>query len=201
MHFLDPLLLIKTLGLIGIFLIIFAESGLFFGFFLPGDSLLFIAGLLASEGYLRILPLLALAFIGAVLGDNVGYAFGKRYGERIWSKENSFFFKRSYVGRTHAFYEKYGKKIIILCRFIPIVRTFAPIMAGVGKMNYRIFFWYNVIGGFLWTFVVTLIGYYLGQTVPMSQKYIFPIVVAIIIISCIPPAIEFMRERKMTNKK
>jgi membrane-associated protein len=193
MHFLNPLFLIQTLGLIGIVLIVFAESGLFFGFFLPGDSLLFTAGLLASEGYLPLVPLLILTFIAAVLGDNVGYAFGRRYGTKIWKKENSFFFNKRYIDKTQAFYERHGKKTIILCRFTPIIRTFAPIMAGVGKMDYRTFFIYNIVGGFLWTFSMILLGYFLGQVIPNIDKYIIPIVIAIIVISLLPSAYEILK--------
>lgn len=196
MSFLDPIFIIKTLGLIGVFAIIFAESGLFFGFFLPGDSLLFVAGVLASQGYINIFILAIGSFIAAVLGDNVGYAFGKSYGVRIWSKEDSLIFKKSYVHKTEEFYGKYGKKIIILCRFIPIVRTFAPIMAGVGKMKYKTFFTYNLIGGFAWTFIVTFLGYFLGRAFPQSEHYLLPIISVVIIISFIPPAIEYYRSKK-----
>lgn len=196
MTILDPLFIIQSLGILGIFFVIFAESGLFFGFFLPGDSLLFVAGLLAAQGYLHIIPLLIGTFIAAVVGDNFGYAFGNKYGDRIWQKEDSLLFKKSYIKRTEEFYEKYGKKVIILCRFIPIVRTFAPIMAGVGKMNYRIFFLYNLVGAFVWTFSVTLLGYFLGKSFPQSENYLFPIILGIIILSFIPPFIEYLKNRK-----
>lgn len=186
MEYLDPIFLIKSLGLLGIFFIIFAESGLFFGFFLPGDSLLFTAGFLASQDYLSLIPLLIFSFIAAVLGDNVGYAFGRRYGEKIWSKEDSLFFHKKYIDKTQAFYNKHGKKTIILCRFTPIIRTFAPIMAGVGKMNYKTFFLYNIVGGFIWTFGLILLGYFLGQAIPSVDKYLLPIIGAIIIVSLLP---------------
>jgi membrane-associated protein len=195
MDFLDPSFLIKTLGLIGIIFIVFAESGLFFGFFLPGDSLLFTAGILASQGYLPLWPLLILTFIAAVLGDNVGYAFGKRYGDRIWKSEDSFFFNVSHKEKTRAFYEKHGKKTIILARYTPIVRTFAPIMAGVGKMDYKIFFTYNVVGGFIWVFSITLLGYYLGNVIPNIDTYIIPVILVIIVLSFIPIVFEIIKEK------
>lgn len=199
MSYLDPLFIIKTAGVIGVALIVFAESGLFFGFFLPGDSLLFTAGILASQGYLNIYWLLLLTFIGAVIGDNVGYAFGRKYGEKIWNRQNSFFFNIKYRERTEAFYKKHGRKTIIIARFTPIVRTFAPIMAGVGKMDYKIFFTYNLVGGFIWTFTIILLGYFLGQNIPSIGKYAAPLVVAIIILSFIPAVFEIIRE-KMTKK-
>src|ERR1035437_7803359 len=148
---LDPVLIAHTLGLAGIFFIVFAESGLFFGFFFPGDSLLFTAGFLASQGLISPAWLFIGAFLAAVIGDSVGYAFGKKVGHKIFAKENSFFFNKKYINRSEKFYKKYGKKTIILARFMPIVRTFAPILAGVGNMPYRIFLSYNIIGGFLWS--------------------------------------------------
>src|SRR3989338_10841351 len=131
LHFLEPIFLIRTLGAIGVIIIIFAESGLFFGFFLPGDSLLFTAGLVASQGYLNIWILIVGSAIAAILGDSVGYAFGRKVGPRLFNREDSRFFKKAYLERTKVFYQKYGKKTIVLARFIPIVRTFAPILAGV----------------------------------------------------------------------
>ncbi len=183
---LDPINLIQTLGLVGVFSFVFAESGLFFGFFLPGDSLLFSAGLLSSIGYLPFWPLLAGSIICAILGDSVGYLFGKKVGYRIFFKEKSFFFNKKYIDKTKAFYEKHGKKTIILARFVPIVRTFAPILAGVGQMEYKTFIRYNVIGGFLWPILMIVGGYFLGSLIPNVDQYLLPIIIAIIVISFLP---------------
>ncbi|MCR4311447.1 MAG: VTT domain-containing protein [Candidatus Taylorbacteria bacterium] len=196
MDFLDPLFLVKTLGTVGVIAIIFAESGLFFGFFLPGDSLLFTAGLLASQGYLSFWPLLVGSLIAAIVGDSVGYAFGRHVGPKIFAREDSRFFKKSYVERTKVFYERHGKKAVILARFIPIVRTFAPILAGVGGMHYRTFLSYNIIGGILWSVGLIVLGFVLGKTIPNVDHYILPIIVGIIIVSMIPNIFEYMRSRK-----
>lgn len=196
MHFLDPLLIVKTLGTIGVVAIIFAESGLFFGFFLPGDSLLFTAGLLASQGYLNFWPLLIFSAAAAIAGDSVGYAFGYKVGPKLFARADSRFFKKAYLERTKIFYERHGKKTIILARFLPIVRTFAPILAGVGSMRYRDFIMYNVVGGFGWTITLLLLGYGLGKTVPNVDRYLLPIVLLIIVVSMIPNAIEFFRARR-----
>ena len=193
----DPLTIIKTLGLLGVVLIVFAESGLFFGFFFPGDSLLFTAGFLASQDLISIWWLLVLSFIAAVIGDNVGYAFGRKTGPMIFTKEDSFFFQKKHIEKAHKFYEKYGKKTIIFARFIPIVRTFAPIIAGVGGMDYKIFVSYNLIGGFIWTWGMLGSGYILGNIIPNAEKYLTPIILAIIIISFIPAIIEFFKHKKV----
>ncbi len=193
--FLDPIFLIKTLGLVGVLCIVFAESGLFFGFFFPGDSLLFTAGFLASQGFLPPVWLFVGAFVAAVLGDSVGYAFGKKIGPKIFTKEDSLFFSKRHIERSERFYEKYGKKTIILARFIPIVRTFAPILAGVGAMSYRTFISYNLIGGLIWSVGITALGFGLGAVVPDADSYITPIIVLIIIASLIPPAIEYMKTK------
>lgn len=154
---LDPVVLIQSLGYVGLFSIVFAESGLFFGFFLPGDSLLFSAGLLASQDILDIYLLLIILPIAAITGDNVGYWFGAKVGPAIFTREDSLFFHKKHVERTHQFYEKYGAKAIILARFVPIVRTFTPILAGVGTMEYGKFLRFNMIGGFLWSWGMTWI--------------------------------------------
>lgn len=198
--FLNPLTIIQTLGLLGVVLIVFAESGLFFGFFLPGDSLLFTAGFLASQGYISIVWLLILCFIAAVVGDTVGYFFGKKTGPMIFNKEDSFFFKKKHVEKAQAFYAKYGKKTIVFARFIPIVRTFAPILAGVASMDYRTFISYNLIGGFVWTWGMLGAGYILGHLIPEAEKYLTPIILGIIFISLLPGVIEWMKSRG-ANKK
>lgn len=192
---LDPLTIIKTLGLIGVVSIVFIESGLFFGFFLPGDSLLFTAGFLASQGLISIWWLLILCFIAAVAGDSVGYYFGRRTGPMIFKREDSLFFHKKHVERAHAFYEKYGKKTIIFARFIPVVRTFAPIVAGVAGMEYKTFIRYNIIGGFIWTWGMLGLGYVLGNLIPDAEKYLTPIIILIILVSFMPAVIEFIKHR------
>lgn len=182
----DLVHIVQTAGYFGITAIIFAESGLFFGFFLPGDSLLFTAGFLASQGYLNIVLLCVLTFVAAVTGDSVGYWFGKKVGPKIFTKEESFLFRKSHIEKTQKYFERHGKKTIILARFIPIVRTFAPILAGVGEMEYRTFITYNVVGGFLWAVGITVAGFFLGRIIPDVDKYLLPIVLVIIFVSLLP---------------
>lgn len=193
---LDPMFLVKTAGLAGVIAVVFAESGLFFGFFFPGDSLLFTAGLLASQGLLPIGWLLIGTAAAAILGDSVGYWFGKKAGPAIFSREDSFFFHKKHVERAQKFYELHGKKTIILARFIPIVRTFAPILAGVGKMDYRTFLSYNIIGGLAWSLGLTSLGYFLGALIPSIDRYLLPIVLLIIAISFVPIIHEYLRSRR-----
>ncbi len=195
----DLIELIKTAGYIGLFGIIFAESGLFIGFFLPGDSLLFTAGFLASQGFLNIWILMGLTFISAVLGDSVGYWFGKKIGNKIFTKKDSLFFKKDNVHKSEEFFKKHGAKAIVLARFVPIVRTFTPILAGVGTMHYKTFLSFNVIGGALWTIGVSLLGYFLGNIIPNIDKYLLPIVLLIIIVSLLPNIVHILKSRK--NKK
>jgi membrane-associated protein len=192
---LDPTNIIKTVGLIGVLAIIFAESGLLIGFFLPGDSLLFTAGFLASQGFLPIAWLLPLSFAAAVAGDSVGYWFGVKTGPKIFTREDSLFFNKNHILRAQHFYEKHGGKTIILARFLPIVRTFAPIVAGVGKMNYRNFLMFNVLGGFLWTFGLILLGYALGNLIPNIDRYLVPIILLIIFLSVAPTAWHLLKDK------
>lgn len=196
LHWIDPVFLITTFGLLGIFAIIFAESGLFFGFFLPGDSLLFTAGLLASQGHFNIALLWIGCMLFAILGDSVGYAFGKKVGPRIFAREDSFFFHKRHIERTRAFYEKYGKKTIVLARFVPIVRTFAPILAGVGRMEYKTFLTYNIAGGVGWSTLMIFLGYGLGSAVPGIDRYLLPLILAIILLSFAPILWEWIKNRK-----
>lgn len=194
----DLIALIKAAGYLGLFGIIFAESGLFFGFFLPGDSLLFTAGFLASKGFLNIYLLVGLTFLGAIMGDNTGYWFGKKTGPKIFNKEDSFLFRKDHVTKAENFFKKYGPKTIIFARFVPIVRTFAPILAGVGKMHYKTFFFYNLVGGLLWTAGLSFLGYFLGQLVPSIDKYLLPIIGLIILVSIAPNIYQIL---KMKFKK
>lgn len=184
--FTDPRSLIQALGLIGVIATVFLETGAFFGFFLPGDSLLFTAGFLASQGYFSFSILLIGTLIAAVAGDSVGYAFGKRIGPALFKREDSVFFNKKHIDRAQHFYDKYGKKTIVLARFMPIVRTFAPIVAGIGKMDYKTFLTYNILGGFLWTWLMLWLGYGLGSLIPDPDKYIIPAVLVIILVSASP---------------
>ncbi len=187
--------LIRSIGYIGIWAIVFAESGLLIGFFLPGDSLLFLAGFMASQG-LFSLPILALGcFIAAVVGDSVGYSIGKRYGKRLFQREDSVLFHKKNIVRAQAFYEKHGSKTIVLARFVPVVRTFAPVVAGIGDMHYRTFLSYNVIGGFLWAVGITAAGYFLGNLIPadLLDKVLLPIIALIIVVSVAPAAYEILK--------
>ncbi len=195
----NPQAIISAFGLIGIIAIIFLETGFFFGFFFPGDSLLFTAGLLASQGYMSIALLFLGSFIAAVAGDSVGYAFGKKVGPALFTKEDSLIFNRAYIARAQHFYEAYGTKIIILARFMPVIRTFAPIVAGVGSMKYKTFITYNLVGGFLWTGLMTGLGYGFGATLTKlgidPDKYLLPIIAVIIILSILPAIRELLKKK------
>jgi membrane-associated protein len=171
---------------LGIFAIVFAESGLLVGFFLPGDSLLLSAGLLASRGFFDIKVLLGLISLGAVLGDSVGYWFGKKTGPKIFKREDSLFFHKDNILRAKAFYERHGGKTIVLARFFPMIRTFAPIVAGVGEMEYRRFLFYNLFGGIGWTLLLTLSGYFLGSVIPDIDRYFLLVLAAVISVSALP---------------
>jgi len=187
------------IGLIGVLLFVFAESGLFFGFFLPGDSLLFTAGILAGTGHFNLFLLFFGAFFMAVLGDSVGYFFGKKIGPKIFSKPNSFFWNKKNIEKTEAFFEKHGDKAITLARFVPIVRTFTPIMAGVGNMKYKSFIFWNIFGGFIWTGSMIFAGYFLGNRIKNIDQYILPIVFLIIFVSILPILMQFIRKPKKTD--
>lgn len=188
--------LIRWGGYTALAAIVFAESGLFFGFFLPGDSLLVTAGLLASRGYLNIWELLILLTLMAITGDSVGYYFGKITGPKIFSKEKSILFAKDHLLRAQAFYEKHGGKTIIIARFMPIIRTFAPIVAGVGQMKYSRFISFNVWGGFLWVGLTLGIGYFLGKTIPNVDRYIHIIILVIIFLSILPGLVAWLRSRR-----
>jgi membrane-associated protein len=197
----DPRDLIETFGTIGLFCIVFAESGLLFGFFLPGDSLLFTAGLLSSQGTLNFPVILVGCFLAAVAGDQVGYAFGARVGPALFRRPDSRVFKQEYVDKARHYFERHGSKTVVLARFVPIVRTFAPILAGVGRMRYRTFVTFNVIGGLLWAVGVTSLGYALGESIPDIDRYLYPIIAVIILVSLLPVAIEFARSRRARSRQ
>jgi len=198
LHF-DLSQIIQTVGLLGVAAIVFAESGLLIGFFLPGDSLLFTAGLLASQGVFSFSLLILLSFIAAVAGDSVGYAFGYRIGPRIFTREDSRFFKKAHLEQAHNFFVRYGAQAIVLARFMPIVRTFTPILAGVGKMPYRTFITYNFIGAALWAIGIPTLGFTLGTLVPSIDEYILPIIAGIIVVSFIPPIKSWWQSRKSSR--
>lgn len=190
---LDLAELLRIGGYAAVFGIVFAESGLLIGFFLPGDSLLFTAGFLASQGVFHIVPLAAGSFLMAVIGDSVGYAFGHRVGRRLFSREDSLFFHKKHLLRAEAYYAQHGGKTIVLARFLPIVRTFAPILAGVGAMAYPRFLSYNVVGGALWAIGVSLLGYFLGSLIPGVDRYLLPIIIGIIALSVLPTLAHMLR--------
>jgi membrane-associated protein len=196
---LDPEELIRKGGLTLLSLIIFAESGLLIGFFLPGDSLLFIAGFLSSNAGGNVLPplpvVLLCTFAAAVAGDQVGYLFGRKVGPALFSRRDSRIFKQKYVTKAHDFMERYGAKTIVMARFVPIVRTFAPIVAGVGEMKYRTFVTYNVIGGLLWAVGVTTLGFFLGE-IDFVEQNIEVALIAVVFVSLLPMAIELYRHRR-----
>ncbi len=191
MHALSELII--TFGYIGIFITIFAESGFLFGFFLPGDSLLFTLGILSSQGIFDIRVLIPLLMIAAIFGDSFGYWMGKTFGPKLFERQNSRFFKKEYLTKTEEYFKKHGKKTIIIARFVPIVRTFAPIMAGTGHMHYKTFLAYNVIGGIAWTAGITLLAYFLGTQIPWIKDYIELIILGILFISILPVLFEIRR--------
>lgn len=193
---LDPMAMLQTGSYLGLAFLIFAESGLLFGIFLPGDSLLFAAGLVAASGFFIVGPLIMIVVVAAILGDSVGYWFGSEIGERLFKREDSRFFKQEYVKRTEQFFKKYGGRAIVLARFVPIVRTIAPILAGVSSMKYRMFIAYNMIGAFLWGAGMVLIGYFLGSLVPNSEKYILPLSLVIVVLSFLPIIFNLARGKR-----
>jgi len=178
--------LIRSAGYIGIGAIVFTESGLLFGVILPGDSLLFTAGFLASQHYLSIVPLMVVSFVCAVLGDNVGYWLGRRFGRSVFSRKDSLLLDPSHIARAEAFYATHGPMTIVLARFMPVIRTIAPVLAGVGTMHWPTFMRYNLLGGLVWGAGLPLAGYFLGSAIPGVDRYIVPIVLLIVIVSVAP---------------
>ena len=195
-EFLSPDYLVG-LGLFALLAIVFIETGLLIGFFLPGDSLLFTAGLLVAEGTFDIPLWLLLVTVplAAIAGDQVGYQIGRTAGPRVFNRPDSRLFRRSYVDKAYAYFEKYGPRTIVLARFVPVLRTFAPVAAGVSAMNYRIFLTYNVIGGVLWGAGVSLLGFWLGQ-VAFVRANVEAIILAIVVLSVLPIVIELLRARR-----
>jgi membrane-associated protein len=187
--------LVRWGGYVALVAIVFTETGLLVGFFLPGDSLLITAGLVAAAGGLDIWLLNGLLIVAAIVGDSVGYAIGYRAGPRIFTREDSRWFNRRHLVRTREFYERHGGKTIVLARFIPIIRTFAPVVAGVGRMEYRRFLAYNVLGGIGWVSGLTWAGYVLGRTIPDIGRYIHIVIGIVVIVSAIPIGVEWWRAR------
>jgi membrane-associated protein len=183
---LNPSALVKDFGYLGIFITLFLESGIIFGFFLPGDSLLFTAGLLASQHYLNLVALILVSIAAAILGNSAGYYTGRRFGRSMFSKPKSFWFSPKRIDEAHRFFEKQGPQSLILARFIPAVRTFIPIAAGIGSMRYRTFLLFNAAGGILWGLVLPVLGYEIGKRVPSIDKYLLPMIFLIIILSAVP---------------
>lgn len=192
--------LIRIAGLLGLIVIVFAETGLMIGFFLPGDSLLITAGLFAYKGDLNIWTLNIALVLAAIIGDATGYYIGRRTGKALYNRPNSLLFRREHLIKTHEFYEKHGGKTIIIARFMPIVRTFAPVVAGAAEMTYRNFAIYNIIGGLLWVLSMTLTGYFLAAAVPDIDKQIHKVVAVVIFLSLLPPGIAWLKG-KMGQKK
>jgi len=190
--------LIQAVGYVGLFAIVFAESGLFFGFFLPGDSLLFTAGFIASQrpDLLNLPTLMVLLAIAAIAGDSVGYWSGEKFGRRLFQREDSIWFHKKHLVTAHEFYEKHGGKAIILARFLPAVRTFVPIVAGMAQMSYRRFLLFNVFGGLFWVIGLSGAGFVFGNVVPDVDRYLIPVILLIIIVSALPTAIHIYRENR-----
>lgn len=186
--------LILTTGYLGLFFIVFAESGLLFGFFFPGDSLLITAGLLASRGYLDIKLLILITAIAAISGDSVGYWFGNKAGPKIFKRNDSLFFHKKNIIRANEFYKKHGGKTIFIARFLPFIRTFAPIVAGVGTMEYKRFLSFNVFGGIFWVMITSLAGYFLGNVIPNIEDFFLIIILIVIFVSALPGLIHFWRD-------
>jgi membrane-associated protein len=204
-EWLDPDTIITWFGplaVVGILAIVFIETGLLIGFFLPGDSLLFTAGLLANNGDLNIALLLVGVFVAAVIGDQVGYQFGKRVGPSIFRKPDAKLFRQEYVEHTKHFFDRHGPKTIVLARFVPVVRTFAPVLAGVGEMRWRTFAAFNLVGALIWAVGVTILGYALGSAIGADNvdKYLYPIIAVIILVSFIPPFLEWRKHRRAATE-
>ncbi|MCZ2355377.1 MAG: VTT domain-containing protein [Bacteroidia bacterium] len=200
-HLIDPEFIISYGGLSLLAIVVFAETGLMIGFFLPGDSLLFTAGLLCATGIFQtnILILTSVLVVAAIAGDQTGYIIGRKAGETLFKRDESWFFKPKYVEKTKDFYNRHGGKTIVMGRFVPIVRTFAPMVAGVAKLEYSKFVFFNISGGILWVLSMTLSGYFLGRTIPGIKEYLEVIVIGIIIVSVIPIIVTWLKERKLSK--
>ena len=188
--------LVQWAGLFGLAAIIFSETGLLVGVFLPGDSLLVTAGLFAAKGYLNVYALAPALTLAAICGNSVGYFIGRATGPRVFRRENSLFFNKNHAIRAHEFYEKYGKKTIVLAQFMPVIRTFAPVTAGVAGMPFQTFIAYNIFGAFFWIWSMVGIGYFLGNYIPGIDQHIEIVVLIVIFISILPGIIGGIRARR-----
>lgn len=188
--------LLQTGGLLVLFLIIFAESGMMVGFFFPGDTLLFSAGILAAAGKLSISEVLLIIGAAAVLGDNIGYLIGKHLGPKLFKKD-SVVFRHEYIMKAESFYEKHGSKTMLIAHFVPIVRTFAPVTAGAGKMNHKQFILFDAIGCIAWTLLVTLLGYYVGSRIPGIEHYIEPVLIIVVLAFLLPTFVHVFKDPKI----
>ena len=188
--------LVRAGGLAVVCGIVFTETGMFFGFFLPGDSLLVTAGILAAAGHLSLGALLGLVTLCAILGDQVNYFVGRQAGQALYRREDSLVFKRKHLERAHTFYEKYGVKTIIIARFVPIVRTFCPAVAGAAAMNYRRYLTFDIVGGVLWVFSTVLGGYFLGRSVPNVNQNLHIVIAVVVFLSLLPAVVELLRQRR-----
>ena len=194
-HTIDIIYLIHTVGLWGVWAIIFAESGIFFAFFLPGDSLLFTAGFVASQGLFTLPVLILGCIIGSILAGYLGYYFGRTAGHKLFEKADSLLFRKKHLEDTKRFFEKYGNKTVVLAHFVPVIRTFSPIFAGIGEMNFHRFSMWNIIGGILWPTIIITAGFYLGRLIPGAERYFLPIVLLIVIASVLPGIYEWYKNQ------
>lgn len=192
--------LVRVGGLLALIAIVFAETGLLVGFFLPGDSLLVTAGLFAANGHLELWSLLLFVSLAAIVGDAVGYFVGARTGPRIFSRDDSLLFHKKHLVSTKEFYDRHGGITIVLARFMPILRTFAPVVAGVGNMPYGRFAFYNVMGGIGWVVSMTSVGYFLGKTIPDIDRYIHVVIAVVILLSLLPGIVAFLRSSRRARK-
>ncbi|PID99662.1 hypothetical protein CSA80_00125 [Candidatus Saccharibacteria bacterium] len=189
--------IVRTGGLLVLFLIIFAESGMMVGFFFPGDTLLFSAGILAASGVLPVWPTIAVIAVAAIIGDNTGYHIGKHLGPKLFKKEDGLIFRKDLIMKAEKFYEKYGTKTMLVAHFVPIVRSFAPVTAGAGKMDYRQFVLYDAIGDITWATSITLLGYYIGSRIPGVEHYIEPVLIGIILVTFVPTLYHAFKDPKI----
>jgi membrane-associated protein len=197
----DVEFLVRTGGLLALIIIVFVETGLLIGFFLPGDSLLVTAGIFAARGDLDLLTLNVMLSLAAIAGDSVGYAIGARTGPKIFTRENSLFFNRKHLISAKEFYDRYGGFTIFIARFVPIIRTFAPVVAGVGGMEYRRFIAYNVFGGIFWVLTTTLAGFFLGRVIPNIQERIHVVIAIVIFLSLLPGIVKFVSVKWQAGKR
>lgn len=196
----DLTALVKAAGYLGIAAIVFTESGLLVGIIFPGDSLIFTAGFLASQGYLNILILAPLVFLSAVLGDNVGYWLGDKFGRQIFARRGSLFLDPSHVQKAEDYFRKYGAKTILLARFVPVVRTVVPVLAGIGSMHWKTFFRWNIFGGLIWGAGISLAGYFLGASIPNVDRYIIPIIAGVIVVSFLPAVWHVLSDKEYRQR-